>query len=63
MWDKMGDGYKKIGDNTTNGALKQKATREYVRKSKLRQVGGEMVLTHRFLSDGGGKVQLESKYT
>lgn len=26
MWDEIGDGYKKIGDNTARGALKQKSS-------------------------------------
>lgn len=27
MWDEIGDGYKKMGDNTAHGALKQKRSK------------------------------------
>lgn len=27
MWDEIGDGYKKMGDNTVHGALKQKSSK------------------------------------
>lgn len=70
MWDEIGDRYKKMGDNTVHGALKQKkkkkkAAREYVKKSKPRQVEGERFQMHQYTLcfSGGGGVQFKSNST